>query len=262
MDCALPEGATLATALGLVVRAPTMRAGRPWRWRVHARSLDLSLDADQAEAATEVEQRGLILSCGAALHHLRIAAAALGWVARVRRAPRVADPNHLATVELLRHRPTALDSDLSAAITSRQSDHRHYGQCPVPHGFRTLVSERVVRLGGAVHEATGGPRDQLLAATDVVAGSETGSPDGAEFLVVSTAADDRAAWLDAGEALSAMVLTSTTVGLASCLLGDALEDAVRRADIRAAVLHDLTFPQAVVRVGWPPIPLAQLPRPA
>jgi nitroreductase len=80
--------------------------------------------------------------------------------------------------------------------------------------------------------------------------------------VLSTASDDPMSRLRAGEATSAVLLTATTFGLATCPLTEALE--IR--DIRERVRRQVTaenFPQMVFRLGWAPVnadPLPATPR--
>jgi hypothetical protein len=57
---------------------------------------------------TDPDQRDLIISCGAALHHLRVALAAAGLAASVDHLPNPDDSDHLASAAAFRcrrHRP-------------------------------------------------------------------------------------------------------------------------------------------------------------
>ena len=89
-----------------------------------------------------------------------------------------------------------------------------------------------------------------------------GRPDGATLLVLGTSSDDELSQLRAGEALSAVVLHATTLGLATCPLSEPLEVAATRSLVRDAVLDGSLSPQIVIRVGWPTdtAPLPQTPR--
>jgi nitroreductase len=67
-------------------------------------------------------------------------------------------------------------------------------------------------------------------------------------LVIGTAADDRAAWISAGQALGRLLLTATTRGLAASPMTQALEV----QDTRVRLAHELGLvghPQVVLRVG-------------
>ena len=91
-----------------------------------------------------------------------------------------------------------------------------------------------------------------------VPGQEAGV-DASELLVISTAGDDVADRLRAGEATSAVLLAATTLGLASTPLSQAVEvDATRRA-LQRDVLHIPEQPQIVLRIGWPATQAAEIP---
>lgn len=72
--------------------------------------------------------------------------------------------------------------------------------------------------------------------------------DYAEFFLAGTPGDDALSRLRAGESISAVLLTATNIGLATCLLTQPLES--RRDFIRTEVLGGTAFPHAVLRVGW------------
>ncbi|WP_433192578.1 Acg family FMN-binding oxidoreductase [Nocardia sp. CA-107356] len=274
MDHGLPDDQTVKAALALGVRAPSVHNTQPWRWRIGDSAVHLHLDPTRALTSTDPEQRDLVVSCGAALHHLRIALAALGWSAVVDRLPNPAAPNHLASIELVRHRPTPFDVELSAAITRRRTDRRQFSSWPVTPGYLGLVTERAATLGAIVRQATDGSRDSLVQAICMAAERHAGDPgdrfelaewggrhepDYAELLVLSTSADDRCARLCAGEALSAVLLTATNVGLATCVLTEPLEIPAMRQRVRVGVLDDGSYPQAVIRIGWAPTSAEPLP---
>ncbi|MEU0504292.1 NAD(P)H nitroreductase [Nocardia sp. NPDC005998] len=309
MNDRLPDYHTIEAALALAVRAPSVHNTQPWRFRIGDRGLHLYLDPARALPSTDPDQRDLVLSCGAALHHLRIALAGLGWSAVVQRLPDAVNPNHLASIELVPHRPTMTDTALSAAITRRQTDRRHYSSRPIPPGYLGLLAERAGVHGGIVRQAAYGSRDQLVEAMRAAARQHSGDPnyqfelaawsgrhdavhgvpalnalpplaaqrvparafaqhrlvdpkrepDYAELLVLGTTADDRLARLCAGEAVSAMLLTATNIGLATCLVTEPLEIPELRKKIRVGVLDNTTHAQAVIRIGWLPTGLAALP---
>ncbi|APE34849.1 NAD(P)H nitroreductase [Nocardia mangyaensis] len=150
MDHGLPDDNTVRAALVLAGRAPSVHNVQPWRWRVGDQSIHLYLDRRRALPATDPDERDLVISCGAALHHLSVALTAMGWAAVIHRIPDPAEPDHLAALTLIRHRPTALDVELSKAITVRRTDRRHYTSWPVPAGYLGLFTERAVALGAIV----------------------------------------------------------------------------------------------------------------
>jgi nitroreductase len=77
--------------------------------------------------------------------------------------------------------------------------------------------------------------------------------DGAMLAVLGPASDDTLSQLRAGEALSSVLLTATTLGLASCPLSQPLEIGSTRHILRDHVLEGSLSPQLVLRLGWPPV---------
>src|SRR6185295_13753413 len=112
----LPDEKTVRSAIALAIRAPSVHNSQPWRWRVGDSSLHLYADWSRHLPATDPDGRDLVVSCGASLHHLRVALAALGWDTVVHRVPNPAEPDHLAAVELVERRPRPEDIPLAAAI--------------------------------------------------------------------------------------------------------------------------------------------------
>jgi nitroreductase len=54
----------------------------------------------------------------------------------------------------------------------------------------------------------------------------------------------------AGEAASAVLLTATVLGLASCPITEPLEVAETRAALRSEIFESVAFPQMLLRIGW------------
>jgi nitroreductase len=75
---------------------------------------------------------------------------------------------------------------------------------------------------------------------------------GAVYAVVFTDEDAPAAWLAAGQALSAVLLSATAHGLASATISDVTEVIVTREQLRRHLLSGSGHPQVAVRVGHPP----------
>lgn len=101
-----PDRETLRGAIALATRAPSVHNTQPWRWVVGEESVHLYADWSRQLPATDPDGRDLLISCGAALHHLRVALAALGWATVVHRIPNPAEPSHLAAIEPRPHEPT------------------------------------------------------------------------------------------------------------------------------------------------------------
>ncbi len=113
----------LATILELACRAPSLHNSQPWQWIFEGGILHLFADHSRVGHHTDITGREVILSCGAALHHLQAAAAAAGWPVTVHREPDVHDHNHLASIAF-HHSPSvsAHAHALGEAISRRRTD--------------------------------------------------------------------------------------------------------------------------------------------
>ncbi|CAJ1503174.1 Acg family FMN-binding oxidoreductase [[Mycobacterium] burgundiense] len=147
MDTQLPDEATILAALALAVRAPSIHNTQPWAWRIGDAAVQLYADSERHLPHTDPARRDLMLSCGAALQHLTVALAALGWQTQVRRLPNPAEPDHLASVEICGPGGSQQDIALAAAIPRRRTDRRVYSSWPVPAGDIALMASRAARSG-------------------------------------------------------------------------------------------------------------------
>lgn len=137
-----PDRETLRAAIALAARAPSVHNTQPWRWSIGAESVHLFADWARQVPATDPDGRDLLISCGAALHHFRVALAALGWATDVHRIPNPAEPHHLAAVEYRSHVPTDHEVALAATISRRRTDRRRMSDWPVPPDHLAIVADR------------------------------------------------------------------------------------------------------------------------
>ncbi len=265
-----PDHQTLLAAVELANRAPSVHNTQPWRWLVGNSSIHLMADRTRHVP----EGRDLLISCGAALHHLRTAFAALGWATVVHRVPNDHDPDHLAAIEPRPHVPADNDVALAAAINRRRTDWRRFRSCEIPSDHLDLLVRRAARAGALLVPVMDGAVRWLLtralgSARELPSRSRTArggglataarhEEDSGQLLVVATVRDDPVSFLRAGEAASAVVLTATDLGLATCLLSPPWSDV--RDVVRDQVLDGAASPQVIVRAGWAPASASPLPR--
>ena len=136
--------------------APSIHNTQPWRWIVHPDRLELFAATDRQLPIQDPEAHMLLISCGAALHHARVALEAQGWQYRLDRpagAP-------LAVVHPTDHGP------VDPAAT------RHFEQIQVRHTDRRTVSGDTVAqpVLDALVKVTeqAGARLQLLSRDQVI----------------------------------------------------------------------------------------------
>jgi nitroreductase len=126
------EHEVLTAAAEAALRAPSIFNTQPWQWRVDANTLELYADRDRQLTTTDPYGRLLLLSCGASLHHARVALAAAGWRVVVDRFPDPRDTDLLARIRLAAPAvPAAEDLAMSAAIRARRTDRRPFAEQPV-----------------------------------------------------------------------------------------------------------------------------------
>ena len=113
----------LAKAVELACRAPSVHNSQPWRWTATDGVLRLFAEPHRIPHATDHSGREGLISCGALLDHLRVAAAAGGWRTEVARFPNPNNLHHLATVEFHRQAfVTDADRTRADAILHRRTD--------------------------------------------------------------------------------------------------------------------------------------------
>ena len=127
--------------------APSVFNTQPWSWRITGDSMELFADPERQLDAVDKEGRLLLLSCGTALHHARVALAAAGIEVSVSRD--IAG-NHLATLHA-GGRTAPAQADLAAAIRARHSDRRAFGERPVTEEELTTLRRLVEAEGAYLH---------------------------------------------------------------------------------------------------------------
>jgi nitroreductase len=137
-------------ALELAARAPSLHNTQPWKWRYDDHTVELYANFKRWLPATDTATRDLVLSCGAALHHLRLALAAAGIAASVDRRAQPNPLDHLATLRLQRSPASRADLRMAAMITRRRTDRRRYGDWSVPDVFLDELQACAAREGAVL----------------------------------------------------------------------------------------------------------------
>ena len=117
--------------VAFATRAPSVHNTQPWLWRTSETGLELFADWSRLLSRADPDGRDLLLSCGAALHHLRIAAAALGWIADVRHAPDPHSPGLLASITFSPEEVSEETARRLTCLMERQTDRRRFASWPL-----------------------------------------------------------------------------------------------------------------------------------
>jgi hypothetical protein len=138
-------------AVELACRAPSLHNSQPWRWVADHDGLHLFADPSRKMRSADESGREALISCGAVLHHLRVAMAAAGWTAHVERFPNPNDLQHLASIDFTPlNFVTDGDRDRADAILRRTTDRLPFAAPTNWESFeielRNVIDDDVVHL--------------------------------------------------------------------------------------------------------------------
>ena len=318
-----PVEARLRFALRFAVLAPSSHNSQPWLFRIEGDHVDLLADRTRALAVVDPHDRELVISCGAALHHLRTALAAFGEkteaqlhaVRRGRRRARARGgaaggrsttrgrasgwrrrragarrgcPSSRATVSTAAHRPRlggdprtegaalhVLEDDMRRAVVRlvAEADHEQMADASFRrelaswmHGNRTAHRDGMPGYAhglGDVLAAVGPAVVRTFDLGKAQAAKDVGLAEHSPILaLVSTGGDSVLDWLHAGQALSALLLDATAVGLSASFLNQPIEVPKLRDEL-GGLFAPGTVPQLLLRLGVyagePPRPTPRRP---
>jgi nitroreductase len=172
MTQAQESGVTaLRTAVEAARAAPSVHNTQPWRWQISdGRTLHLYADRRRQLQVADPDSRLLTESCGAALHHARLALAAAGRRIDVRRLPDQARPDLLATITVTgRGEPDEHAATLLSAASSRRTDRRPITNRPVDQAALDTISAAVAAEDTRLHLLRG---DQVLELAAAMSGAD------------------------------------------------------------------------------------------
>jgi hypothetical protein len=242
---------SLTQATFAALSAPSVLDTQPWRWRIDGDRIELHADWRRRLADIDPDGRLLLISCGAALHHTRVALAAEGVGVDVLRFPDSGDPDLLTELRYngpVERAPSS--GGLFRAIAVRRSDQRPFASGFVPGGSLTLLTAAAEQVGAAAYTLSGQDSPE--------------STDGTAYVVITTPGIARNDWLTAGEAVSAVLLTAVAAGLATAPVSDVPAIARHGASHQPPAAGG--YPAAAIRVGVAgrvgAVPVTQLPAPA
>lgn len=167
MAVPVPRSEEMRAALAVACRAPSVHNTQPWHWRLAEHSVHLYLDSARTLGTLDPTGREAVISCGAVLHHARIAFGAEGWPTSVHRLPDPGSPTHLAAIEF--GRPTEIDKrvvEFAAAAQHRRTDRRPFLPDPVAVEIMDGLVEAARGQRGTLQPITGDARRELMLAIE------------------------------------------------------------------------------------------------
>jgi nitroreductase len=172
-----PLTTALAEAAGMAGHAPSVHNTQPWCWTVLPEALELRVVRERHLSVLDPEGRLLVVSCGTALHHARVALAAEGWSPVVERMPDPAQPDLLARLTGLTH--TGADPDAMRMVQCmqvRRTDRRPVSDEPVSAAALNEIGRAAGREGVDLQVLDDAQKIQLASAAQQAAAVEADDP--------------------------------------------------------------------------------------
>lgn len=302
----------MEAAVAAATSAPSVHNTQPWQFHIADDRIEIRADFSRQLEVLDPTSRQLYVSCGAAVHHLKVALRGVGFDAEVSLVPD-GDAAHVASV-LVRpgEAPDADEIAVSAAIASRHTQREPFANRLVEPstldrlrraaesegGWLAIVDDRedqimltvllehadeaessdpayqaelsqwrrteaidgeaatdgipatAIPTGGAERHSEVPVRDFALGETSAAVSDPGPVPDEKPaLLILGTDDDSPTQWLQAGEALSAVLLQATVLGLRASMLGQVIDLPGTRSQLRN-LLRLVGEPQMVLRVGY------------
>jgi len=165
---ATPETQVLKNAVLLACRAPSVHNSQPWLWVAEGGILRLFVDRHRTVPGTDDSGREAIISCGAALDHLRVAMLAAGWHASIKRFPNPKDADQLASIEFSSvDHVTDAHRDRATAILQRRTDRLPLGRPTYWDSFEPVLRSAIDDSPVTLHVLSDDARPQLVVASEL-----------------------------------------------------------------------------------------------
>lgn len=165
------DSRVIADVVESACQAPSVHNSQPWRWLVSGgvggdSEVRLFLDPQRVPRATDRTGREAVISCGAALDHLQVSSAAVGWHADISRFPNPNDLDHLATATLRGSGfVTEAARGRAAAIRRRRTDRLPFAAPRAFAAFEAVLRSIVDNDKATLHVLPADARPQLAQAS-------------------------------------------------------------------------------------------------
>lgn len=141
--------------LNYAVLAPSGHNTQPWWFEIDGGTVAIHADRTRALPVVDPGDRELVMSCGAALFHLRVAMRHFGLEPVVHLFPDPDDQDLLARVEIgASYEPTMEDNRLFMAIKKRHTNRRAFEDRPVPARELERITTAARTEGAQLHVFT------------------------------------------------------------------------------------------------------------
>lgn len=132
-----PSGGSPAEKFEFLLRyavlAPSSHNTQPWLFRVEDDTVNVYADRTRALPVVDPDDRELIISCGAAIFHIRLALRYFGYRGAVEILPKPHDADLLARIALAEtYSPTSGEQQLFRAILKRRTNRSRFEDLEIP----------------------------------------------------------------------------------------------------------------------------------
>jgi len=132
--------------IGAGIQAPSGDNAQPWKFSFHDNTLFLHLDREADCSFFNINQIASMISCGAVVENMRIAATRFGLKARIAYLPDAKDKNMMAAIELgLADVPK---DPLFESIWNRHTNRKPYDKKPIPETILHELKDMVESIPG------------------------------------------------------------------------------------------------------------------
>jgi len=249
-----PEPEIARVVAEAVGHAPSAGDTAPWWFSTTATEFCVRADFER-----QLPVRDLLISCGAAAFTARVALRYLGREPRTQVLPA---PDLVAQLDFAgQGRPaTEFERALYDQVSLRRGFHGDFAHWRLPAGLMSSLEQDAAREGARLTVlADDNQRAVLLAVLDAANRVTRSAPastgwGGAEpgtngiIAALTTAADERADWVAAGQALQRVLLTAATHGVPVAMHSSPVEFASLREFLRTELAGG-DYPQLVLRFG-------------
>lgn len=129
------------------IQAPSGDNCQPWKFEIKKNRIDLFLDRDKDHSFFNVNQVASLISCGAALENIKIAASSLGVEALIQYDPDLRENDRVASIDLI---PGKIKKNLLADfIWERHTNRKLFKKTPIAPELLEAVELAVSSIPGA-----------------------------------------------------------------------------------------------------------------